>query len=156
MTFVINTIHDNIFICIKNIMEHNKIKPFLWGKEYLVNNTLLDEQHKKFVRLINKLAEAINKGCKNEIHNVFFEIIYYIEHYMIEKDMSLIHCDKKKYLKHRNSHNKLLFRVKECYGKFNATTALDCCTNLHSFLRSWFVDYIRMIKRDNYNDCWNP
>lgn len=141
---------------LKNKMEHGKIKSLEWNKEYLLHNQLLDDQHKKFVTLINKLSDAINKDCKHEIHDVFFEIIYYIEHYMIEKDMNLINCDKSKYVKHRALHSQLLDKVKLCYLHFNDSQTLECCKELHTFLRNWFVAYIKMLKRDNFNECWNP
>ncbi len=135
-------------------MASKEIEYILWKKEYITSNTLLDDQHKRFVTIINKLADAINKGCRKNIHDIFFEIIFYIEHYMIEKDINLIDCDKNKYELHKKLHTELLEKVKECYKNFTSSNQLECCKNLHSYLREWFVSYIKLIKKNNFNECW--
>jgi len=131
------------------------VKLIKWNNDFSVSNVFFDNQHKKFIRILNNLANAINNDCKIKTQDVFFELIYYIEHYMIEKDVTLINCDIKKYIKHKKLHNKLLKKVEECYQKLsNSPNISECCTNLYSYLRNWFVSYIKLIKQNNFNECW--
>jgi len=135
-------------------MVTKKIEFLLWSDEFKTSNNLLDEQHKKFIRIINNLAEAIDKGCEKNIMEIFFEIIFYIDHYMIEKDMLLVGCNKKKYEIHKRLHLRLLDKVKSCYKKFSGSEDIKCCVRLHKFLREWFISYIKIIKEDDFNECW--
>lgn len=53
----------------------NKVnpEPFKWKEEYNVNITIIDEQHKKFLEIINELKIIINGNlCKKRFLRCFF------------------------------------------------------------------------------------
>ena len=123
-------------------MGKEEIKRINWNEEFFLNNDLLDEQHKKFIDLLNRFADVISSECKKEIHNLFFEFIYFVDNYLIEKDLSLIKCDKEKYMLHRKYHQKLLDNIKDYYNKYNTTKSFEDCKDLYNFMVDWFKNYI--------------
>ena len=48
-------------------------EPYQWKDEYTVNITVIDEQHKKFLNIINELKVIINNNsCKEKVYEIFF------------------------------------------------------------------------------------
>ena len=67
----------------------NKVnpEPYKWKEEYTVKITVIDEQHKKFLEIINELKIIINSNsCEKEVSGVFFQLAYLIDHYFIKEE----------------------------------------------------------------------
>ena len=68
-------------------------EPFKWKEEYTVNIKVIDDQHKKFLEIINELKIIINsKSCKNEVSNVFFQLAYLIDHLKLLRLLRISLC----------------------------------------------------------------
>lgn len=126
-------------------------KLFNWKKEFILNNKLLDNQHEKFVTIINDLSIAIDSQSNSKIHHVFFLLINYIEDYLIETNIKLLECNNVKYAALKEKQKELLNNVEQHYKSFNFEKGT--CIGLYKYLINWFLDYIDMYKKEGYADC---
>ncbi len=122
----------------------NKVnpEPYVWKDEYTVNISIIDEQHKKFLDIINELKVVINNDfCKDKASQVFFQIAYLIDHYFIKEEIYFKDCKYPNFEQHKIDHNQFLDKIIQ-FQKDLENNKKDICLDLYNYLELWFDEHI--------------
>lgn len=124
-------------------MEKKKqIQKYDWKEEYSVGIESIDEQHKKYVEIMNLLIDVINGGeCHERIADVFFSLAYYAEHYFINEEIMFKDYKYPHLSQHKELHNDFILRIIQFQKEFENDKD-DVCTELFSYLENWFKNHI--------------
>lgn len=119
-----------------------KTDPFKWKPEYNVNISLIDEQHKKFLEILNLLREGIiEEPCKEKISEIFFSLVHYAEHHLIQEEIYFKNYQYPNFTQHKEAHNNFIDRIikfREDYEK----EVENVCEEMYSYLVDWFENHI--------------
>jgi hemerythrin-like metal-binding protein len=117
-------------------------EPFEWKEEYKVGVKAVDEHREKFFEIINKLKRVITeKECKVNVADIFFSLVHYAEHYLIQEEIYFKESGYSKFAQHQESHNNFIERIvqfKEDYK--NGKPAV--CEDMYFFLENWLINHI--------------
>jgi len=117
-------------------------EPLSWKEEYNVNIGLLDKQHKKFLEIFNLLKKAINEGaCERNISKVFFSLVYYAEHHLIQEEIYFKNYKYPNFNLHKEAHNHFINRIIKFREDFEEGKE-DVCVEMYYFLEEWFNNHI--------------
>ena len=117
-------------------------EPYQWKNEYTVNITIIDEQHKKFLAIINELKIIINdNSCKEKVSSVFFQIAYLIDYYFIKEEIYFKDCKYPNFEQHKIAHNQFIDRIIQ-FQKDLENNKPDICLDIYNFLENWFDEHI--------------
>jgi len=117
-------------------------EPLSWKEEYNVNIGLLDKQHKKFLEIFNLLKKAINEGaCERNISKVFFSLVYYAEHHLIQEEIYFKNYKYPNFNLHKKAHNHFINRIIKFREDFEEGKE-DVCVEMYYFLEQWFNNHI--------------
>jgi len=127
---------------------------FEWNESLSVNNKELDEQHKIFVGLINRLNDAINsRNMGKNIEKILDELLVYAK---LHFDTEEKYFKKFKYVntkEHMDEHAKLLNRLKEI-KKNHDKDHVKLSFELIDFLEDWLITHLDMQDK-KYTKCFN-
>ena len=116
--------------------------PFTWKPEYNVNITLIDDQHKKFLEMLNFLRVGIiEKPCKEKISEILFSLAHYAEHHLIQEEIYFKNYQYPNFTQHKEAHKDFIDRIikfREDYEK----GADKVCEEMYGFLVDWFENHI--------------
>lgn len=83
-----------------------------WKEAYNVNITEIDQQHKKLVDLINKLAEAMSHGKGKEVlGEVFGQLISYCSSHFATEERLFDQYSYPEAAEHKDKHRKVTAKV---------------------------------------------
>ncbi|MQY78215.1 MAG: bacteriohemerythrin [Bacteroidetes bacterium] len=117
-------------------------EPLSWKEEYNVDIGLLDKQHKKFLEIFNLLKKAINEGvCERNISDVFFSLVYYAEHHLIQEEIYFKNYKYPNFNLHKEAHNHFINRIIKFREDFEEGKE-DVCVEMYYFLEEWFNNHI--------------
>jgi hemerythrin-like metal-binding protein len=122
----------------------NKVnpEPFKWKEEYNVNITVIDEQHKKFLEIINELKIIINNNlCKTKVSEVFFQLAYLIDHYFIKEEIYFNDLKYPNIIQHKTDHKKFIDRIIQ-FQKDVENNKPNLCLDIYKYLENWFDEHI--------------
>ena len=117
-------------------------EPYRWKEEYTVNIGIIDEQHKKFLEIINELKIIINENtCKKNVSGVFFQLAYLIDHYFIKEEIYFKDLKYPKFDQHKSEHNQFIERIIQ-FQKDVQNDKPNLCLEIYQYLESWFDEHI--------------
>lgn len=117
-------------------------EPYKWKEEYTVNISVIDEQHKKFLDIINELKDIVNNNaCKQEASKIFFQIAYLIDHYFIKEEIYFKDCKYPNFDQHKISHNQFIDKIIQ-FQKDLEKKKENICLDLYNYLEEWFDEHI--------------
>lgn len=114
-----------------------------WDDKYSVNITKIDDQHKHFMSIINKLYDAlmVDQHPKPVIDKIVNELVDYTDyHFKTEEDW----FDKHNYPEkeaHKQQHDDLRAQVYKLRDDF-AANRVEIDLSVLSFLTEWLVEHI--------------
>jgi len=121
--------------------------PYTWKKEYELHNELYDEQAKKFLEIINQMKRIIAGGVKDrDISDIFFQLTYYYEQYMIREEINMKELNYNKLENHRESHKEFIDHIlafREGYERGDD----DVYDDMYFYLEKWFDDHMMVDDR---------
>jgi hemerythrin-like metal-binding protein len=113
-----------------------------WKDDYSVNIESIDEQHKKFIEIINLLIDVVNKKhCNSRVADVFFSLAYYAEHYFINEEILFKDYQYPNLTQHKELHNNFILRIIQFQKEFEADKE-NVCEELLGYLEDWFKEHI--------------
>ncbi|MFC1821028.1 bacteriohemerythrin [Thermodesulfobacteriota bacterium] len=113
-----------------------------WRKEFSVEIKELDKQHKKIIKILNRMI-ALDKKGKNEkeIGKILDNLHEYIkEHFRTEEGYMLAH-NYSGYDKQKQEHNRFIDRLCEFQKEYLKGHGLTTI-NLFNFVWDWFSQHI--------------
>ena len=117
-------------------------EPFTWKDEYNVDIVIIDEQHKKFLDILNELKIIINdNSCKEHVSKIFFQIAYLIDHYFIKEEIYFKDSKYPNLEQHKISHNQFIDRIIQLQKDVEANKP-DLCREIYFYLENWFDEHI--------------
>ncbi|HAF30372.1 MAG TPA: hypothetical protein DCG75_15125 [Bacteroidales bacterium] len=117
-------------------------EPYQWKDEYTVNITVIDEQHKKFLSIINDLKLIINgKSCKEKVSDIFFQLAYLIDYYFLKEEIYFNDLKYPNFDHHKKQHNLFIDRVIQ-FQKDLENNKPDLCLEIYQYLENWFDEHI--------------
>lgn len=123
-------------------------EPYKWKEEYTVNISIIDEQHKKFLEIINELKVIINEDdCAEKASKIFFQIAYLIDHYFIKEEIYFKDCKYPNFEQHKISHNQFIDKIIQ-FQKDLENNKKDICLDLYKYLENWFDEHILKYDKD--------
>lgn len=113
----------------------------IWGREYSVNNSILDDQHKKLFMILNKITDVIQQGASRIFYPLIIELeSYTIFHFSMEEN-EMEESGFPGIEEHCKEHQK--FKAELAKFKGNAFD-LDAkaLMEIHDYLNSWIKNHI--------------
>ena len=136
--FVIHKINFN------RLEMTGKISPelFEWKEEYGVGVEAIDEHRKKFFEIINKLKKVIlGRDCKTNVADVFFSLVHYAEHYLIQEEIYFKESGYAGFSDHQETHNNFIKRIIKFKEDFQNGKP-EVCEEMYFYLEDWLVTHI--------------
>jgi len=130
-------------------------KIFEWMPEFSVNVALIDEQHKKFVDMLNKVFEATTSLTSSDEH--LLELLGQLGeqakvHFATEeKYFDQFHYEFTE--EHKLQHKKILDSVAKFMSEKHASYR-EAGRELLVFLEDWLVDHLAYWDK-KYTQCFN-
>ena len=114
-----------------------------WKKEYSLNNQVLDEQHKKMVKMINDLHD-IMEGTKDKtaLDAVMKELSDYTFYHFSYEESYMEKIGYPELEKHKECHAELVHDVHEIFNKMYGEHKVST-DEIYKFLKNWLVDHIQ-------------
>jgi len=130
-------------------MSRGKI---VWGENFATNIPSIDEQHKKFIEILNRLHDSCGVGSSQDaISALFTELKNYADiHFRYEEQLLEKHgypSLKEQYEEHKK-FNKELHKLQE---KFLLGFGLTSNLDTSNFLGQWFSHHILKVDK-KYTD----
>jgi hemerythrin len=118
-----------------------------WNKEYSVGITKLDNQHKKIIKILNRLiGQQFQTKDEKAIEEILDDLQDYMkEHFRTEEEYMLKHSYSG-YAEQRREHNQFidrLFEAQKEYTKDGHLTSL----NLFNFVWDWFSHHVLKVDK---------
>lgn len=125
-----------------------------WSEEHSVNVKEIDDQHKKFIEILNEFYDAITKGSgRGELDKLLDKITEYASwHFSTEEG----YFDEFKYEgseEHKKEHQKIKDRISAFKHK-KGTNEIEYYSDLIDFLEEWLVDHLDVMDK-KYIECFN-
>ncbi|MBS0011693.1 MAG: hemerythrin domain-containing protein [Bacteroidales bacterium] len=116
--------------------------PYTWKKEYELHNELYDEQARKFLDIINQMKRIIAGGTHDrDITDIFFQLTYYYEQYMIREEINMKKLHYKSLDSHKKSHKDFIDHIlsfREGYERCDS----EVFEEMYYYLEQWFDDHM--------------
>ncbi len=125
-----------------------------WDDKYSVNLPLIDEEHKKFIDIINKVIVAKeHRNNRKEILGILNKMNEYAQKHFKTEETYMEKFGYSDYLFHKNEHQEfsltmLSYRIKLMNGNYQIVN------DILIFLQRWLVKHIQKTDQ-KYTDCFN-
>ena len=117
-------------------------EPFIWKDEYKVGVKAIDEHREKFFEIINKLKKVITeKDCKIKVADIFFSLVHYAEHYLINEEIYFKESGYSGFSKHQESHNNFINRIVKFKEDYQSREK-EVCEDMYFYLENWLINHI--------------
>lgn len=128
-----------------------------WEDKYSVNISMLDEEHKKIIDIVNTITVADQQKYTLdkvvEIMNVM--ITYTTKHFKSEEDY-MIKFKYSTYQSHKEEHIKFLELITFYYKRLilNDYIVENNIFDILKYFKQWLIDHIQVTDK-MYTDCFN-
>jgi hemerythrin len=118
----------------------------VWSQEYSVNNSILDDQHKKLFMILNKISDIVQQGAGNIFYPLAIELeSYTIFHFSMEEH-ELEEANFPNLESHRQEHQKFKDKISELKEKaFGLDT--KSLLEIHAYLKNWIKNHIMVLDK---------
>lgn len=118
---------------------------FPWNKNFEVGIDIIDEQHKKLVNILNRLAAHFaNLSSSIVLNEIFEELADYADYHFSteEKIWSKYFKDDEWFINHEHTHDSFIAEVVKIKNKQDDKTLNDVVNDIVSFLSQWLAYHI--------------
>lgn len=125
-----------------------------WEDKYSVGVSIIDEEHKKLIDIINNvIAAKQHNNNQNELLKTLNEMVEYANTHFKTEETYMIKFRYPEYQYHKEEHldytNKTL-----AYQSRVVSGDLHVATEILEYLKSWLVEHIQRTDK-KYTDCFN-
>lgn len=115
----------------------------VWKSEYSVGIDTVDEQHQRFLAIINELGLCIaHKTYKEKGNNIFFSLVHFSDTYLMKEKMLVNSIPEIDYSYFREKHKQFLNRVKLFKEEFFLMPREELFLDLYQYLKEMYPQYI--------------
>ncbi|MBT3984517.1 MAG: hemerythrin family protein [Bacteriovoracaceae bacterium] len=119
-----------------------------WCDEFNVGVKIIDEQHKRFVGILNNLSDSISgtKPDADEVYSVIIELIDYTStHFVTEEELMKVY-KWENYREHFKIHNRFVEKIGEYNKNYHHVSQAEL-EDIYLFLKSWLLNHISVEDR---------
>ena len=119
-----------------------KLEEIKWSEEWDVGIMTIDQSHREFVTLLNRVIRTINEdACPVSLSEIFFALIHYAENHFIREEILLRNARYSDLDKHQRKHAAFIEKIRSLREKFSAGDT-DVCMELYEYLHQWLLEHI--------------
>ena len=125
-----------------------------WSNEYSVGVSVMDEEHKGFIGIINKVIAARQRNySQEEVEEVLSGLVKFAKEHFKAEEAYMSKFEYSDYLLHYNEHlnfslHMIIYNNQVINGEYNI---MD---ELYNYLQEWFVHHIQKTDK-KYTKCFN-
>ncbi|MHC4138589.1 MAG: bacteriohemerythrin [Planctomycetota bacterium] len=125
-----------------------------WDNKYSVNVSMIDEEHKKFVDIINKAthAQKYNNKRPSAIAEILIEITTYALRHFRTEETYMRNCKYYDYKSHKDEHNRFS-KIIPNYWQELADNNFKVIDTILEHLKWWLTNHIQGTDK-KYIDCF--
>ena len=121
-------------------MDFSKIA---WKKEYSVGLSDVDEQHKRFLSIINELGEYINnKAYKENGKKIYFALVHFADVYLMKEKMLVNSVTNVDYSFFREKHTNFIGKIQQFKEEYKESGSEQLCIDLYVYLKEVYPEFI--------------
>ncbi len=115
-----------------------------WDNKYSVNVSMIDEDHKKFIDIINKVTHVQKYNNKKPIaiSEILIEITSYARKHFRTEETHLINCEYYDYKSHKDEHNSFSKKIPNFWQEL-ADNNFKVIDAILEHLKSWLINHIQ-------------
>ncbi len=122
------------------MMEKTAIK---WLSEYSVGLETVDEQHRKFLSIVNELGKSIENGTFKEKGNkLYFSLVHFADAYLLKEKMLVNSVKDLDYSYFREKHKQFIAHLEQFKDKFNSDNTEQAFIELYNYLKELYPKFI--------------
>ena len=128
--------------------------PIQWNNSYSVNVKELDDQHKYFLSLLNRLYRYIyaNKS-RDELKSILTDLVSYKSNHFATEEKYFDLYNYENSVEHKKEHQKLEQQISDFQNEF-LEGKKDITVELVDFLENWLIDHLDTQDK-KYTKCFN-
>ena len=114
-----------------------------WKEEYSVGLETVDNQHKKFLGIINELGSCLEKqACSVNGHQMFFSLLHFADTFLLKEKMLVNAVNDLDYSFFREKHAEFLQKLEDFQAKYDKENPREVFSELHLFLKQQFPVFL--------------
>lgn len=111
--------------------------------EYKTGIAVIDEQHKEFFLIVNRLESAIVKQDLSLMLSILDEFAKYTKYHFITEEVFLSDLEPHLFKRHKEIHDKIKKDVLELKANIEASSdPLPLFIDLYDILKGWIIDHV--------------
>ena len=115
---------------------------YIWKEEYNTGVKFIDEQHRYFLNIIRDLQAYLEEGvCMDSASRIFFSLVHYAEHYLIQEEIYLKDYSYPSFKEHKNLHKEFIRRMIQFQADYEKDVG-ETCRSMLAYLEGWFDNHI--------------
>ncbi len=125
-----------------------------WNNKYSFGISIIDEEHKEFIDIINKVvAVKENNDDPEEVREILYKMIKYALKHFATEEAYMRKFNFPEFQLHRNEH---LDFINKTFDNINKVINGDyqVADEIFEYLKQWLVNHIHGTDR-KYIDCFN-
>ncbi len=118
-------------------------KYYKWDEQELsVGIKIMDNFHKNYVDILNRLIEVVyEKSCKENIAFIFHRLVFYTENYFVDEEILLKEHNYPGFSEHKSGHNVFIENIIDFHERYMVQN-IDVCLEMLKFLEKWYREHI--------------
>ncbi len=116
---------------------------YQWNDSMSVGVTLIDDDHKALIHLINRLYESASAGDAYDVlDDLLNRLVDYIDIHFTREERVMDACAYPEALDHKEEHATFVAYIQDLRGNFSAAAAPNLASDLADYLKEWLNHHI--------------
>jgi hemerythrin-like metal-binding protein len=139
---------------VETLVKYSKDREYIkWNNKYCVGISIIDEEHKKLIGIINKAIHAKeHSDNKEELMEVLYSIVRYATIHFTTEENYMVEFDYPEYQYHQTEHH-YFSKTAILYCKRVANGDSQITNEVLEYLKQWLTNHIQGTDR-KYIDCF--
>lgn len=114
----------------------------LWDNSLSINISIIDDQHKQLIAMINSLDEDISLVNASKVIN---ELVDYTSYHFSDEESYMLKFNYSGFKEHKKMHDSFIKRLEEYIRDFEKERLSP--QDLYEYLINWLTNHIKSIDR---------
>ncbi len=115
-----------------------------WTDKLSVGVAVLDEDHKKLVKMVNELYDAMQAGQgKDKLGHILNELVQYTKIHFAREEKFFAETGYPASGPHKQQHEALTRQVMDVQKKYAAGATATLSVDVMQFLKNWLITHIQ-------------
>jgi len=116
---------------------------YQWDDAMSVGVSLIDDDHKALIHLINRLQESVDADDAYDVlSDILSRLIDYVDFHFAREEKVMRACGYPETDSHKEEHDRFTARIREIRTGFTPDTAQQKAAELTEFLKDWLNHHI--------------